>query len=251
MDKATIIEGAEPLYKHGNEVGILVLHGFTGTTQSVRPLAEVYDKAGYSVAMPCLEGHGTHFEEMEKKTYQDWIASAEEALEWLRKKDCKVLFIIGLSMGGTLALHLAERNRDVTGIALINAAIELPDFEKLEGDDQPRFLDAIHSDIKRQGVSELAYDQVPLVSVQELLKLMNEVRPALDNIHCPALLFVSDEDHVVPPDNSEFIFETVFSEHKELVHLENSYHVATLDHDIDLIVERTLEFFQQYTEVKG
>ena len=65
------------------------------------------------------------------------------------------------------------------------------------------------------------------------------------------MLFVSDEDHVVPPSNAELIFEKVFSEHKEIVHLENSYHVATLDHDQDLIIERSLEFFQMYAQAKN
>lgn len=79
---------------------------------------------------------------------------------------------------------------------------------------------------------------------------MDDVKKRLDTIRCPILIFVSDEDHVVPPNNSEVIFDSVFSEHKELVHMENSYHVATLDHDQDLIIERSLEFFQMYTNTK-
>ncbi|SEH68267.1 carboxylesterase [Halobacillus karajensis] len=79
---------------------------------------------------------------------------------------------------------------------------------------------------------------------------MDKVKQRLDEIHCPILIFVSDEDHVVPPYNSEVIFESVFSEHKELIHLENSYHVATLDQDKEMIMERSLEFFEMYTNTK-
>ncbi|SEA99642.1 carboxylesterase [Thalassobacillus cyri] len=245
-----VLSGAEAFYQEGNDLGILVIHGFTGSPQSMRPLAETYAKSGYTVAMPRLSGHGTHYEDMEKTSYKDWVASVEEALDWLKKRT-RFQFVVGLSMGGTLALHLAKQHDDLKGIVLINAAIEIQQMEALrEEENQSRYLESIHSDIQKEGVKELAYDKVPYASVIQLLDLLHGVRADLANVHCPALIFVSDEDHVVPPDNAQYIFDTIFSEHTELVHLENSYHVATLDYDFDLIIERSLEFFQQYTMTK-
>lgn len=77
-----VLPGAEPFISQGGKTGILVSHGFTGTTQSMRPLAEAFANEGYSVYAPRLKGHGTHYEDMETSTYQDWIASVEEAYAW-------------------------------------------------------------------------------------------------------------------------------------------------------------------------
>jgi carboxylesterase len=248
MTITNVLKGAEPIRFKGNEVGILVSHGFTGTTQSMRPLAEAYARAGYTVSAPRLKGHGTTPEDMEISTNKDWIESIDEAYHWLKER-CEVVFAVGLSMGGTLALHVAQTYPDIQGVIPINAAIEIPAMENTEAM-EGRFIDAIGSDVKKEGAEELAYERTPVRSIDQLLDLMEQVKTKLSGIHCPILVFVSDEDHVVPPHNSEMIFDTVFSEHKEIVHLENSYHVATLDNDQDLIIERSLEFFQMYTKTK-
>ncbi|UOQ92947.1 alpha/beta fold hydrolase [Halobacillus shinanisalinarum] len=242
-----MMNGAEPIFIEGNEVGILVSHGFTGTTQSMKPLIDAYSETGYTVACPRLEGHGTTPEDMEDSNKDDWIQSVETAYQWLEER-CSILFVVGLSMGGTLALYLAERYKQISGVISINGAVDIPAMENVMESAEERFVAAIGSDIKKENVEELAYDRTPVNAIRSLMALMKEVHEGLANIHCPALFFVSDEDHVVPPDNSETIFDSVFSEHKELVRLENSHHVATLDNDQDLIIERSLEFFQTYAK---
>lgn len=248
MEKFEVMDGAEEIRYEGNEVGILVSHGFTGTTQSIRPLVEAYAREGYTVYSPRLKGHGTTPEEMEETTHGDWIESVEAGYQWLKER-CTKVFVVGLSMGGTLALYLAARHTDIEGVIPINAAIDVPALDG-SSPSEDRFIGAIGSDIKNPEMTELAYDKTPVRSIRELGVLMDKVTDLLDEIHCPIMIFVSDEDHVVPPNNSERIFESVFSEHKEIIHLENSYHVATLDHDQDLILERSLEFFQKYTNTK-
>ncbi|MFG6149142.1 alpha/beta hydrolase [Halobacillus sp. B23F22_1] len=249
MEEYPVLEGAQPIYFEGNEVGILVSHGFTGTTQSVRPLVEAYGKEGYSVACPRLKGHGTAPEEMKTTTAQDWMDSVEEAYAWLKER-CSKIFVVGLSMGGTLALHLAAKYEDIAGVIPINAAIDIPSMENIVETTDDRYIAAIGSDIKKAGVTELAYDKTPVASIEHLILMMTRVHDELAKIHCPILVIVSEEDHIVPPENSEMIFNTVLSEHKELIHLENSYHVATLDTDLDLITERSLEFFVMYSNTK-
>nr|WP_219914580.1 alpha/beta fold hydrolase [Thalassobacillus sp. CUG 92003] len=241
------MEEAQSYRFEGNEVGVLLIHGFTSTTQSVRPLGEAFAEAGYTVSAPRLEGHGTHYEDMEQTTYHDWVKTVESNLEWLEER-CKVIFVAGLSMGGTLALYLAENHPEVKGVITINAAINLPEMARLFEKGESQYIEGIGSDINKPGVTELAYEKTPVASLGELVKLMGKVNASLYEIHCPALVFVSDDDHVVPPENSKAIFESVYSEHKELVHLENSYHVATLDYDVDLITERCLEFLQMYEQ---
>ena len=238
-----VLEGAEPFYFEGNSVGILVSHGFTGSTQSMRPLGEAYAAAGYTVCGPRLKGHGTHHEDMEQTTYQDWIASVEEGFQWLKER-CDAIFVTGLSMGGTLTLYMAEKHPEIRGIVLINAAIDIPAMEPVLQLEGTRFLDAIGSDIKKLGVVELAYEKTPVQSIKEILPFMKAVKEDLSKVSCPALIFVSDEDHVVPPDNSQTIYDDISSETKEIHHMKESYHVATLDNDQQMIIDKTLEFIK-------
>jgi carboxylesterase len=238
-----VLNGAEPFYFEGNHIGILVSHGFTGSTQSMRPLGEAYAKAGFTVCGPRLKGHGTHYEDMETTTYQNWIESVEEGFQWLKER-CDTIFVTGLSMGGTLTLYMAENHPEIKGIIPINAAVDIPAMAPVKELEGVRFLDAIGSDIKKPGIQELAYEKTPVQSVKEILVLMEQVKDNLHEIQCPALIFVSEEDHVVPPDNSQMILEGIRSEVKEIHYMKNSYHVATLDNDQQEIIDKTLKFIE-------
>src|SRR5690625_115051 len=244
MGKYSILQCASPFYYPGNKTGILLIHGFTGTTQSMRFLGEQFRDAGYTVSAPRLAGHGTTPQDMEARTYLEWILDVEAALDNL-KETCSNIFVVGLSMGGTLTLYLAEKYPDILGIIPINAAIEMADFEKYyetlvqEG---KRFVPGIGSDVKDKDVKELAYRQSPVKSMEQLVLLMEEVRGKLSLIKMPVLVFSSEIDHVVPPENSQLIFDTIQSKDKELVTLKNSYHVATIDHDKELIASKCLQF---------
>lgn len=248
MPRYSILQCASPFYYSGNETGVLLIHGFTGTTQSMRFLGEAFRDVGYTVLAPRLAGHGTAPQDMEVRTYIEWMHDVEDAYAEL-KEMCDNIFVVGLSMGGTLALHLAEKYNDITGVIAINAAINMPEFKKTYEDfveQGERFVAGIGSDIKEEGVKELAYRQSPVKAMEQLLLLMDEVREKLSVIKMPALIFSSDEDHVVPPNNSQLIFDHIQSEEKEFVRLEESYHVATIDNDKELIVSKCLQFFERY-----
>lgn len=240
-----VLKGAEPYSAEGGREGVLISHGFTGSTQSMRPLAEALAEAGYTVCLPRLKGHGTHYEDMERTSRHDWIESVEEGYRWLKER-CETIYMAGLSMGGTLTLYMAQQHPDIRAIALINAAIDMPALKEVGDPEDVRFLDAIGSDIKKPNVTELAYEKTPVRSVKEILALMEEVRADLGKVKCPALILVSDEDHVVPPGNSDIIRDGISSSHKETIRLEESYHVATLDNDQEKIISRTLDFFRKY-----
>ncbi|WP_223589571.1 alpha/beta hydrolase [Neobacillus bataviensis] len=243
-EKYPVLEGAEPFYFEGNQVGILISHGFTGSTQSMFPIGEAYARAGYTVCGPRLKGHGTHYKDMEKTTYQDWIGSIEEGFQWLKER-CDTIFVTGLSMGGTLTLYMAENHPEIRAIIPINAAVDIPEMNPVRQLEGVRFLDGVGSDIKKPDVKELAYEKTPVQSVKEILNFMDKVRADLHKINCPSLIFVSNEDHVVPPNNSQIIFDEISSEEKEIHHMKDSYHVATLDNDQQIIIEKTLQFIEK------
>ncbi len=242
---APIIPGAEPFSHDGGPGGVLVLHGFTGNPQSMRPVAEALADEGLTVELPLWPGHGTAVEDLVPLRWSDWSAAAETAYQALAAR-CDAVALVGLSMGGTLACWLAEAHPEIRGIVLVNPAVE-PQPEEVKGflrsllEEGTEVAPAIGSDVAKEGVAELAYDGTPLAAVLSLFDAIETVSAGLGQVSCPVLLFSSREDHVVTPSNGDHLEASVGGP-VERVFLERSYHVATLDHDAGEIVARTGEF---------
>lgn len=248
MSDNQIMTGAEPFFFEGGEVGCLVCHGYTGTTQSMRFLGEFLASEGrLTVVGPRLKGHGTSVEDMARSSAEDWIRSVEAGLQTLQEK-CSKIFITGLSMGGTLTLYMAAMHPDVIrGAIPINGAVfvnnpDLAGLAFMAG--APATVPGVGGDIKKAGVTELAYADVPVPAIRQLYALMSVTRELLPRVTCPILVIQSRDDHVVVPENGPFIIENAGSEDKRLLWLENSYHVATLDQDQELIAREALKFIQ-------
>ncbi|OLN22956.1 lipase [Domibacillus antri] len=240
-EEYAVMPGAESFYLEGNDIGIVLSHGFIGTPQSVRDVAEALHARGFSVIAPRLKGHGTHPEDMERCTHEDWYESYSRAYRFLKKRN-KRIFLMGQSMGGTLTLKFAAEHPNIEGIITINAALTLQSLEYLQNDPAPRFIEEGAPDIKKEHVYEITYEKAPVQSIRELQKLMKQVPALLHRIHVPALCIKSAVDHVVPPENTSFIYQSISSRHKQMVTLPNSYHVATMDHDQHTIVSAAADF---------
>lgn len=234
----SILPGAEAMRHDGSDTGVLLCHGFTGTPQSVRPWAEYLAGRGLTVSLPLLPGHGTRWEELAATRWQDWYATVDRELRLLGER-CSQVFVCGLSMGGALALRLAARHGDaVSGVAVVNPAATFP---RLEGLALPvgRFLvrsaKGISSDIAKEGSAEVGYDRVPTHAAYSAREFFRVVRADLPQVTQPLLVMHSRTDHVVPPTDSSLILGTVSSTDVTETVLENSFHVATLDHDAERI----------------
>jgi carboxylesterase len=239
--------GAEPVDLPGGPVGVLLSHGFTGTTQSMRPWAEHLAAAGFTVKAPRLPGHGTSVKDMNTTRFEDWYGEVERAFDDLRGR-CSTVFAMGLSMGGALVLRLAEQRPDqVAGLVVVNAAIgsERRDVKLLPLLKWfvPTFP-GIASDIKKPGVTELAYPKVPLKAAASMIAAGPVIAGDLAKITCPVLMYRSVDDHVVEPISFRLLREGCV--HAEEVVLENSYHVATLDNDAPTIFEGSVEFIRKH-----
>lgn len=247
MNDENILPGAEPFHFAGNDVGVLVSHGFTGTPQSMRYLGEQIHAAGYTVIGPRLAGHGVSPAAMALTGAADWIASVDEALETLCTT-CRQIFMVGLSMGGTLTLYTAAKHPGVIrGAITINAAVRVggPAMAALVFDrNAPATVPGIGSDIKASGVRELAYAEVPVKAFRDALALATVAHDLLPGVTCPALVITSREDHVVDPSNGPLIAQRLGSSRIELSWLDDSYHVATLDNDKDRIARETVAFIR-------
>jgi carboxylesterase len=231
-----------------NGIGVLLLHGFTGSPASMRPWAHFLQERGFSVRVPRIPGHATRWQDLNKTKWQNWPERAKRDLNELLERNKKV-FIFGLSMGGANTLFLAGKfSRKLAGIVLVNPMIHIPD-------PSIRFIDLIKyitpkrpsvgDDIKKPGVTEWGYDALPMKGVAQLHRFLKKTRANLANVTCPVLLFHSKEDHVLPVSNTEIVMAEIGSTDKRRIELTNSYHVATLDYDDSIIFENSLLFIEE------
>jgi carboxylesterase len=243
-----VLPGAEPFSADGGDVGVLLCHGFTGCPQSLRPWAEALARAGYTVRLPLLPGHGTTWQDLNRTTWLQWYGAADEAFGELRSR-CRAIFAAGLSMGGALALRLAqEHGSDLAGLVVVNPYLDskgqsrllpaLPLMRRVV----PSFPGVV-GDIKKPGGVELGYDRVPLHAFASLISFHALVRAELPRVNQPLLLLHSAVDHVVPTaTNAATIRGRVSSRDYTEIVLEDSYHVATLDNDAERIEKESIAF---------
>ncbi|MFF6917199.1 alpha/beta fold hydrolase [Streptomyces sp. NPDC012466] len=243
-----VLAGAEPFHHEGGEVAVLLCHGFTGSPQSLRPWAEHLAEHGMTVSLPLLPGHGTRWEDLRITGWQDWYAEVDRELRLLCERR-ETVFVAGLSMGGALALRLAAKHGDaVRGVMVVNpankvhglAAHALPVVRHLVPATK-----GIASDIAKPDSRELGYDRVPLHAAHSLRRFFQATDRELPQVTQPVLLLHSPQDHVVPPADSARILSRISSTDVKEVILEQSYHVATLDHDADRIHEESLAFIRR------
>lgn len=231
---------------------MVLCHGFTGSPASLRGWGEELAGAGFSVRIPLLPGHGTRWQDMNATGFDDWLAELVTATRELRER-CDTVVVGGLSMGGTLALRLAELHGDLLdGLVLVNPSVmsrrwdaRLAPVLRLL---QPLLLrvspslPGIADDIAKPGVVEGGYDRVPVAAGLSLQAAWRLVRADLAQVRAPLLLLHSRVDHVVEPENARLVLTGVSSTDVREVVLENSFHVATLDHDAPLIEQESIAF---------
>ena len=231
-------------------IGVLLVHGFTGAPPSMRPWGEFFHSHGFTVRVPLLPGHGTKAEDLNNVKWQEWPAKVEHELSELQKT-CDTIFLVGLSMGGGTVLNVATNNNDaIAGIVLVNPWIHLKGMSVELAFLISRFRKmraSVGNDIKRPGVTEWGYDATAILGVYEALKMLRNTRKNLGAVTVPVQLFHSVEDHTLPVSNSEIILAEIGSKDKTRIELVNSYHVATLDYDQELIFQNSLTFIEGLT----
>ncbi len=242
--------GAEPFRHDGGQVGVLLCHGFTGSPASLLPWAHALAGEGYSVDLPLLPGHGTAWQDLDRTSWPDWFAAVERSLLALADR-CSTVVVGGLSMGGTLALRLAQQHGTVVrGLVLVNPVVSVDDRRLLA---LPvlrrvsRSVAGISNDIAKPGQDEVAYDRTPLRALHSQIRLWRLVRQDLPLVTQPILLLHSETDHVIGSVSTPQILAGVSSTDVTATVLHRSYHVATLDHDAPEIEKSSIEFVRRIT----
>jgi carboxylesterase len=247
--------GAEPFDFPGGDgpegrTGVLLVHGFTGTPMSMRPWGEHLAAEGFAVRCPLLPGHGTRWQDCNLSTHGDWTTTVGEAFDALAA-ECDRVFVAGLSMGGTLSIRLAEERGDqIAGLVLVNPSLLtqrldaklLPLLARITPSWAP-----IASDIKKAGVTELAYPKLPTRAVLQLRQLWTATRADLAKVTVPVLVYRSRVDHVVEALSTQKLLAGISSTDATEVVLEESYHVATLDNDAETIFTGSAAWIRERT----
>lgn len=245
----TVMPGAEPFHHDGGPVGVLVVHGFTGSPSSMRPIAQALAAQGHTVTLPRLPGHGTTVQDMIETDFNDWATEVETNYQMLARS-CEKVAVVGLSMGGTLTLDLASRHSEVASIVVINApsTVDPEMIEQIQGflDMGGTTVESIGNDIAKPDVDEVSYDETPLAPALSLTKGITALLPNLANITMPTLLITSRQDHVVDPSDSDHTATKIGVE-AERLWLDDSYHVATLDYDQEVVIKSIIEFVGRTT----
>ncbi len=251
MTDSSILPGGEPWsHRAGAPVGVLVVHGFTGTPHGMRGIAEALAAAGFDVELPLLPGHGTTIEEMITTSWADWSGHVGDVLTELQQRVDHVV-LVGQSMGGSLvlrgALDAVAAGRPPVGVVCINPLTHPrePEVHEMIADfleDGITIAPSQGSDIADPDAFDIAYPDSPLGPLQSLL--LDGVAPITDRyseLSMPLRLFTSRQDHVVPPADSERL-AAVWSGPVEHTWLERGYHVATVDYDRQIVIDETVAF---------
>lgn len=247
---ATGVGRADETTGDGGEasVGVLVMHGFTGSVYSIRDWA-LSLSPDYTVTAPALPGHRTRWQDLATTSWGDWYDHVAEHLRSLQADHDRVV-VAGLSMGGALALRLAEcfghddGERPVDGVVVVNPGLSTRNPAAPAAKVIRHVMASapgIGSDIAKAGAEEHAYPRTPVAGVAQLNELMRVTTKELGNITAPVLILRSRHDHVV----SDAAHERIMARSSgpvETVILPRSFHVATLDHDAPVVNARTRSF---------
>ena len=252
------MEGNRFFKKKGN-IGCLLVHGLTSSTQEMDELASYLHSKSYTVIASLLKGHNTSIKDLSKTVWQDWYSSVKKDFNFLND-NCNKIYVIGLSIGATLSLHLAAKNKNnkIKGLVLLAPAIFytspfvkftpiLKYFKKYSIKDYGRYYpgrkEAFFDIADEKALRDrIAYKQVSLESMASALKLIKIVKKEIKNIKVPTLIIHSKQDHTIKPESLQFIYDHLRVREKKILYIQNSGHVISVDFDKKTVFKEISDF---------
>ncbi|MBV8163487.1 MAG: alpha/beta fold hydrolase [Candidatus Eremiobacteraeota bacterium] len=239
---ADYMTGGEPFELPGADAGILLLHGFSGSCSEIRDLGQILWHAGYGVYAPALAGHGTAPGDLEHVSPDDFFAAAHAAFAEVRKRYARV-YVVGLSMGGTLGLHLAARE-PMEGLVTISTPVFMSPLVAMSVPLATRFAPKHHviSNYAAWRGEVVGYRTTPVSSLRVFLEVVASVRADIPRITTPLLVLHSTGDKTVPVANAPYIAAHVSSESKAMRIYHGGRHLLTLPPHLDDVQRDVVRF---------
>ncbi len=238
-------------WQGNNGKGVLLVHGWSSTAYEVRRLGKYLHENGYTVYGLMLSGHGTVPKDLENVKAENWIADVEKGYAKL-KTTCDKVYVAGTSIGASIALILAEQEKEMAGLVLMATPHKLR-FEKI-GVALVKLVLLFNSKQYRTkfypptfGASDsitrmISYQSYPVASVLEVFELVRRARKNLGSISQPCLLMQSTHDHMVAKDSMEKIYAKINSKQKKKIYIHKAYHTFIPDIKNEHAFRDILEF---------
>lgn len=215
--------------------GILLVHGYTGSPYELRDLERsLKEEYGFRVELPTLPGHGTTPDELRKTTPEDWLEAIRQSYRAL-EAECEQAAILGLSVGGSLALRLAAETQPAA-VVVIGAPARIRSqalfklilfFARLRGPDLIKPKDGPFADEKIPGYVQHCYQRIPISSMEQVFSFLEqELTPTtLKRITAPTLVIEGKSDPIIVPWSAQFFLDSIASTKKQYVKWEDKYHL--------------------------
>jgi carboxylesterase len=236
----------------GGPIGVLVIHGYTGSVAETRPMGEYLARQGLTIRCPLLPGHGTNPEDLNRIKWQDWADEVEVALKDLQDR-CQEVFVAGLSLGSLLTLWLGSQHPEIAGLIPMAPATRvqnrlLPLALVLRHVMKNNPLGGIGDDDLGDPEAQeriWCYDTLPLWGAGEVYLLQRRVLEALPTIHQPALIFQGRRDAQVDPQAAQILCDALGSTDKVVVWLERSGHNLLVDGEREAVWAQSYEWMME------
>ncbi len=269
--------GENGFIERKGSVGVLLVHGLTGTPTEMKQYGRVIARQGFTVACPELAGHCATIEALTATQWQDWYQSIEDAFDAL-KQECEHVYVSGLSMGALIALLLAaKKGHQVAGVILLSTtffydgwnvpklkrALLLPlvlysplkyfmQWEETSpyGIKDERVRAMVHAILENrdhQAADKIGYFKTPATVILESVRLIKAAKKALKNVVSPTLIVHSTEDDMASLKNAYYTQAHIASKTVETFFVDDTYHVLTLDKRKDDVAKRAAKFCKEQT----
>lgn len=241
---------SQPIFLPGGPVGVLLIHGYTGSPHDFTYLAHEINKAGFTVSVPRLPGHGTSSADFLTTTANDWLRRAFDTYFDLMGI-CKEVHIAGLSMGGVIALIMAAKlkPRKLATLAaathIFDNRIKLTPLIALFKNRLPRENNEKYDDPDLEYLRNEYWSYNWPKQAAELWKLMKISRKCVKEITSDILVMAARNDNTVPLKAAHFIYDNVKSERRKLIVFEKSGHVLSNDIEKEAVAKALIEWFKE------
>lgn len=264
--------------RKGN-VGVLLIHGLTGTPTEMKQFGKLIARKGFTVACPELAGHCATIEALSATKWHDWYTSIEKAFDAL-KQECDHVFVAGLSMGALIALLLAaKRGHQVAGVILLSTTFfydgwNVPKFKQtfllplvlhtplkyffhweetspygIKDERTRALVHAILENRDNQAADKIGYFKTPATVILESVRMIDAAKKVLKSVIVPTLIVHATEDDMASIKNAHYTQANISSKTVETFFVDDSYHVLTLDKRKDDVAKRAAQFCKEQAHI--